>query len=145
MSEQYYTRDAERFISQYNLYKHEIIDIDIKIALLQEEDGFTAVDTTNEPSSKTNKFNSLVENTAVRIVDAINILQAKKRALEGKLKRIDNAMETLDADEREIITRTAIMNEYYFQFIHEIFKSERNCKRIKRVGMTKIAKILYHS
>lgn len=139
-----YIKEAEKFVSQYDMFKYEINDIDLKIAALKEEDGCSAIDTSKEQTGKTYKFSSVTENTAVHVEDLISILIKRRRRLESKVKRIENAMDALDEDQREVITRTVIKRERYYQFTNIIFKSERSCKRIKQIALYKMAKLLFH-
>jgi prefoldin subunit 5 len=115
-----YTREAERFIKQYNIWQAEISDIDYKIAELHEQDGVGSIDTTKDPISKTYKFSSITENLGVTIADKVYLLEQRKKHLERLLQRIDNAINALSEDEKEIITRSVIKGESYYQFTYKL-------------------------
>lgn len=59
---------------------------------------------------------------------------------EGKeIKQIDRALSSLSNIEKQVIQYKCIQGMYYYEFTYKVFKSERQCKRIKSIVLNKIA------
>jgi hypothetical protein len=83
--------------------KLKLNNLDIEIEELKEDyQGATGI-TYEERTGPTNSFNSSVENEVLKKEKEINRLLRKKSSKERLIKKIDNALETLEYEEKEII------------------------------------------
>lgn len=79
---------------------------------------------------------SKVENAAIQL----SLLDSRINCMERKIKQIDRALnEALSNIEREVIKYACIEGMYYYEFTYKVYKSERQCKRIKKIALEKIA------
>ncbi|WP_411680440.1 hypothetical protein [Clostridium thailandense] len=79
---------------------------------------------------------SEVKNTAIQL----SLLESRINNMERKIKQIDRALDqALTNIEKEIIKYACIEGMYYYEFTYKVYKSERQCKRIKKMALEKIA------
>lgn len=92
-----------------------------------------------ESAGKTNRFNSDVENKILRK----ELLKSRIEHMENKIKQIDKALSILPDIEREIIQYRYIEGRNYYEFTYKIYKSERQCRRIKNKALNKIVIVFF--
>lgn len=94
-------KKTEYFLYNYKMMKAEIKNIDLEIEQM-EYIGCSAI-SYEEKSAPTNKFNSSVENEIVSREKRIASLEHLKKEKIMIINKIDNALETLDQRDLEII------------------------------------------
>jgi len=137
-----YAKRVEKRLKEYKRFAAELEDIQIQIDQLKEDydpEDISAVDTTQEPVSKTYSVASGVERRVIPYVDKIRQLEDRKKALERYIQRMQNAMTVLTAEEKTFVERCLIDGVKYSQMPY----SGSTCNRIKKRALKKMAKILY--
>lgn len=66
-------------------------------------------------------------------------LESRIKSMERKVEQMDRALAALNNVEREVITYKCIEGMFYYEFTYKVYKSERQCKRIKKIALKKIA------
>ena len=135
---------VEGILYNYKLIKASIENNKLRLENLELEDledGVSAI-TYGEPSSKTNKFNSVVENATIKNIEAKERIKKglkKNIAREtNKLKMIDNALSVLTETEREIITLFYIEDMTWIQVSMKTNYSTSWCQELRCKAMDKI-------
>lgn len=134
-------------LEMYKMLEAEIRDLEYRIEELEsiEQIGITAINYDKERISKTYKFNSIVENTAISIADEVKLLQLEKIHKEILKKRIDNALNALNDDEKQVVILKFVEKMQWFRVSMEVCKSERSCKRIVSNAFEKLENILFEN
>ena len=101
------------------------------------EDGVSAI-TYGEPSSKTNKFNSVVENATIKNIERKENLKKKIAIDTNTIHMIDNALNALTELERTIIEMFYIENMEWWKVAAEVHYSEGWCKAKRNEAINKI-------
>lgn len=96
-----YFRRTEKLLYNYKTLIAEVKNIDIEISEL-EYIGSSAI-SYSEKTQSTNKFNSVVENEVINRDARITKLKELKFHKENDIKRVENALESLDERSREIV------------------------------------------
>jgi DNA-directed RNA polymerase specialized sigma subunit len=132
-------------LAEYKSLEAQIRDIEMQIKEFEslEEIGISAIDYSKDRISQTYKFNSIVENQALRVVDATPILRAELIHKQTLKQRIDNAMDVLTEEEKTIIKLKFIDDMKWYRVAIELLKSERSCKQIGDKALEKLEKILF--
>lgn len=132
-------------LSEYKSLVARIRDIEMQIKELEslDEIGVSAIDYSKDRISQTFKFNSIVENQAIRIADITTILKAEKIHKEILKQRIDNAIDALNEEEKAVVKLKFIEGYKWYRVAIEIYKSERCCKQIGYRAIEKLEKILF--
>ena len=94
-------KKTEYFLYNYKMMKAEIKNIDLEIEQM-EYLGCAGI-SYEEKSAPTNTFNSSVENEVIIREKRIAILNQSKRETMMKINKIDNALETLEPRDLDII------------------------------------------
>ena len=103
MNEDNLYKKTDGVLFNYKSIKAEIFNLQLDIEELEEErDGMKGI-SYEEKSSPTHKFNSSVENEVIKREREINRLLKEKRSKERLITKIDNALDTLESEEKEII------------------------------------------
>lgn len=79
--------------------------------------------------------NSEAENKDIKLV----LVDSRIKMMERKIEKIDRALNSLSSIEKEIIEYKCIEGMYYYEFTYRVYKSERQCKRIKKIALEKVA------
>lgn len=104
-------------------------------------EGGMGINYDKDPSGETNKFNSIVENAAIKI-DKLNISHRIK-AMQNVVNNIERALASLTDIERAVIINRCIKRKYYYQFCYQIGASERTAKRIKKEALEKMVIVIF--
>ena len=110
MDEMSYSQ-IEGILYNYKLIIASIENNKLKLENLELEDGATAI-TYGEPSSKTNKFNSIVENATMKNIERKENLKKKIAIDTNTIHMIDNALEALSDLEKTIIKMFYMILDY---------------------------------
>lgn len=130
--------------TEYLLYNYKMILISIEnlkedIELLKEECGVGSIDTEKENLSKTYKFSSVVENTALSTMEQIEYLEMSIRKMEGQIEGVDKALRGLSEEERIILVEKYIEGRQWWQVASKVRYSERWCKSLRTDAIKKMA------
>lgn len=126
-------KEVENWLYNYKSTKAGIESLKEEYEVLN--DIGSGIDTSRESVGKTYKFNSEVENTAIQLA----LIDSRIKIMERKIEQIDRALHSLSKVEREVINYKCIEGMYYYEFTYRVYKSERQCKRIKKIALEKIA------
>lgn len=132
MTKEQQVKEIEKWLTHYKVIKAGIENLKEEYKLV--EDCGRGIDTSQESTSKTYKFNSEVENTAIKLC----LMKKRIKHMENKINKIDKALEALSELEREIIKERYIENKYYYQFTYKLYKSESHCKKIRKKAIEKM-------
>ena len=131
-------RSVEGMLYNYRNLKAQIKNLELDIEeKLNDYDTLSAVQYDKDSISKTNKFNSEVENKVIEIdskeIDKeIKFLQAKKRSKEIQVERIDNILSVLQEEERKLM-ELRYFNGMQFKDIADILlKSDLYLQQLRR-------------
>lgn len=113
----------------------------LKEAIEDIAEGGMGINYDKDPSGSTNKFNSVVENAAIKI-DKLNIGHMIK-VMQNIVNNIDRALASLTDIERAVITNRCVKRKYYYQFCYQIGASERTAKRIKKEALKKMVIVIF--
>jgi hypothetical protein len=69
----------------------------------------------------------------------LDLLNSRIKNMQRKIEQIDRALAALNKVEREIVTYKCIDGLYYYEFTYKVYKSERQCKRIKKIALKKMS------
>ncbi len=69
----------------------------------------------------------------------LDLLNSRIKSMQRKIEQIDRALAALNKVEREIVTYKCIDGLYYYEFTYKVYKSERQCKRIKKIALKKMS------
>lgn len=134
-----YYRGVESNLYNYKSIKAEIKNIDLELQeLANEYTGCGAINYEEKPAP-TNKFNSVVENEALRP----DKLKSRKHKLEVQLEKIDNALETLSDDEMNLVD-LRYFKKLQFKVIAQIIdRNEVYCVCLKSKIIKKLIPLIY--
>lgn len=131
-------RSVEGMLYNYKNLKAQIRNIELDIEeKLNNYDTLSAVQYNKDAISKTNKFNSEVENKVIEIdskeIDQeIKFLQAKKRSKEIQLERIDNMLSVLTKEEHDLIELRYIKGMQFKDIADILLKSDLYLQQLRR-------------
>jgi DNA-directed RNA polymerase specialized sigma subunit len=133
-----YYKATEKFLYNYNSLKASIENMKQEIDEMDYRE-ISAIDYEKEPVSETYAFHSATEEAAIYAADKKSLLEQRIKTTEGKLERIDRAIEALNDTERQIITERYINGKQWWQVAYSVKFNERWCKEIRRRAVEKIA------
>lgn len=141
--EQNIYKRTDGVLFNYKAIKAEISNIELDIEELNEQiDGVSGI-TYEEKTGATNKFNSSVENEVLKKEKEINRLLREKRSKERLISKIDNAVETLDEDEKEIIKLRCFEGKSWAKVSISTRIDGDYCGRIKRKAVNKLSELIW--
>lgn len=129
--------EVESFLYNYKSIKLAIENLKIELYAM-DETVIGAIDY-KESTEKTNKFNSVVENNFMKK----ELLKSRIKHMQTKIEQIDKALAILPDIEREIINYKYIEGKNYYEFTYKVYKSERQCRRIKDRALKKIVVVFF--
>lgn len=136
-------KKTDGVLFNYKSIKAEIFNLQLDIEELQEEiEGVRAI-SYDEKSSPTHKFNSSVENEVIRKEKEMNKLFREKRSKERLIRKIDNALNSLDIEEQEIIKLRCFERESWNKVGMTINKDADYCGKIKRTAVNKLSDLIW--
>jgi len=136
MEEMSYSQ-IEGTLYNYKLIKASIENNKLKLDNLELEDGTTAI-VYGEPSSKTNKFNSITENAALKNIERKERLKKRIAIDTNTIQMIDNALNALTELERTIIEMFYIENMEWWKVAAKVHYSEGWCKAKRNEAINKM-------
>lgn len=138
-------KKTDGVLFNYKSIKAEISNLELEIEELNAEcDGVKAIGY-EERSSPTNEFHSSVENEILKKEKIISKLLREKGSKERLISKIDNALNTLDDTEKEII-RLRCFERMNWGKVGMITKMDGDyCGRIKRKIVNEISELVWIS
>lgn len=133
-----YYKATEKFLYNYNSLKASIENMKQEITEMDYRE-LSAINYNKEPTSKTYAFHSSTEEAAIYTADKKSLLEHRIKITEGKLERIDRAIEALNELEQRIIKLRYIEGKQWWQIAYEIRYSEKWGKELRRRAIGKIA------
>jgi DNA-directed RNA polymerase specialized sigma24 family protein len=130
--------DIIKRLKNYKFLKAEIKALELDIEEMKDDIGVDGMDYGKDKISPTNKFNSTVENSALRIAQK----ELDKRRKEREIERIDNAVSILDDKEKEVITLRHIENRRWDTVTYKLDRTYDACKKIEQRTLRKMSKFL---
>ena len=131
-------RSVEGMLYNYKNLKAQIKNLELDIEeKLNDYDTLSAVQYDKDAISKTNKFNSEVENKVMQldknnVNDEIKFLQAKKRSKEIQVERIDNILTVLQEEERKLIELRYFKSMQFKDIADILLKSDLYLQQLRR-------------
>ena len=136
-------KKTDGVLFNYKSIKAEIFNLELDIEELKEErDGMKGI-SYEEKSSPTHKFNSSVENEVIKREREINRLLKEKRSKERLITKIDNALDTLESEEKEIIRLRCFERKPWNIVGMVINKDADYCGKMKRITVNKISDLIW--
>lgn len=129
--------EVESFLYNYKSIKLAIENLKMELDSM-DETVISAIQY-KESTGKTNKFNSDVENKIMKK----ELLESRIKHMETKIKQIDKALAILPDIEKEIINFRYIEGQNYYEFTYKVYRSERQCRRIKSKALEKIVVVFF--
>jgi DNA-directed RNA polymerase specialized sigma24 family protein len=124
-------------LRNYKILKAEIKDIELKIEELREDISVAPICYEERPAP-TNKFNSSVENDAIRLAEKTSELEKDKRHREREIERIDNALSILSEKERKVLRLKHVEGYNWDAITYTIDRSYVSCKNMESEALRKI-------
>ena len=131
-------RSVEGMLYNYKNLKAQIKNIELDIEeKLNNYDTLSAVQYDKDAISKTNKFNSEVENKVISldkdgVDEEIKFLIAKKKSREIQVERIDNMLSVLNDFESKLIIYRYFEGLQFKDIVDKLFKSESYLQKKRR-------------
>ncbi|UYZ36781.1 siderophore-interacting protein [Clostridium beijerinckii] len=136
-------KKTDGVLFNYKSIKAEIFNLEIEIEELQEEyDGVKGM-TYEEKTGSTNAFNSSTENEIMKKEKEITRLLKEKRGKERLLSKIDNALESLEEEEREIIRLRCFERKSWNKVGMITNRDGDYCGKIKRAAVNKLSELVW--
>lgn len=141
MSSKY--KRAEWLLYNYKKIQAEIKNINIEMEEIKNTySGVSGIDPSQESTGETNKITSSVENEIMNKEDRINYLENIKTTKENQIKKVDNALEVLTEEDREIIELRYFEKVPNYQVARRLDMTEEGCSMRKRRIIENIKNIL---
>lgn len=136
-------KKTDGVLFNYKSIKAEIFNLELDIEELEDErEGIKGI-SYDEKSSPTHKFNSSVENEVIKKEKEINRLLREKRSKERLIRKIDNALDSLETEEKEIIKLRCFERKPWNKVGMTINKDADYCGKIKRDAVNKISDLIW--
>lgn len=133
-----YYKATEKFLYNYNSLKASIENMKQGIEEMDYRE-ISAVHYEQEKTSETYTFHSITEDAAIHAADKKSLLEQRIKTTEGKLERIDRAIEALNDTERQVIVERYLNGKQWWQVAYSVRINERWCREIRRRAINKIA------
>lgn len=136
-------KKTDGVLFNYKSIKAEIFNLELDIEELQEEyDGVKGM-TYEEKTGKTNAFNSATENEVMKKEKEITKLLKEKKSKERLISKIDNALDSLEEEEREIIKLRCIERKSWNKVGAITNRDGDYCGKIKRAAVNKLSELVW--
>lgn len=141
--EQNLYKKTDGVLFNYKTIKAEIDNLELDIDELKEQVNGVSGISYEEKTGPTNKFSSSVENEILKKEKEINKLLRERSSKKRLISKIDNAMETLNEDEKRIIELRCFERKSWTK-VGMITKIEPDyCGRIKRKVINKLSELIW--
>ncbi|MGG7163779.1 hypothetical protein [Clostridium ihumii] len=136
---------TEKILYDYDIINAEITNLELEITHLKNmQEGYKSIDYSNITGGKTNKVISPVENIIFsgndkKIKELTNILENKKLVL----RKLENAMRTLDDIEKTIIEYKYRKKMSWKAISQKTYFNRNRCSNINSIAIKKLANIIF--
>ncbi|ENZ33308.1 hypothetical protein HMPREF1084_01776 [Clostridium butyricum 60E.3] len=134
--------NAVNKIRKYNELKADINYFDIRLEEIEEEIIGISAQPQGEFTGKTYKINSQVEQQVDILIEKQEEFNIKKANAIRMIRKIDNAMNILTDEEREIIKVAVIERKRYWRLEEKLNLTYSRIKQIERDAIKKMEKYL---
>ncbi|AGF56447.1 vacuolar-type H+-ATPase subunit I/STV1 [Clostridium saccharoperbutylacetonicum] len=136
-------KKTDGVLFNYKTIKAEIFNLDLEIEELKEEYAGVSGISYEERTGKTNAFSSAVENEVMKKEKEINRLLREKKSKERLLSKIDNALECLEDEEKEIIKLRCFERKSWNRVGMITHRDGDYCGKIKRAAVNKLSELVW--
>ena len=133
--------EVEKIIRGYNSLKRRISILSKEIESLTET-GISALSFSLSGKSKTNNISRPTEDNAIDNIDKKKEVKKELFVLKKQLEIIDEALNSLDNMERQVIKLKLIQKYSYEEIAEEINISVIYAKKLKRKALVKVKSII---
>lgn len=133
--------EVEKIIRGYNSLKRKINILSKEIESLTET-GISALSFSLSGKSKTNNISRPTEDNAIDNIDKKKEVKKELFVLKKQLEIIDEALNSLDNMERQVIKLKLIQKYSYEEIAEEINISVIYAKKLKRKALVKVKSII---
>jgi DNA-directed RNA polymerase specialized sigma24 family protein len=138
-----YYKSTESLLYNYNMLKVSIENMKLEIEETKKEDGMTAIEYSDEKTSPTFKITSQTEDTAIRNIEHTDLLRKRIEITQNKITRLDNAINGLNKNERDVIIKRYIEGKQWYIVAYEVNYNERWCKELRKRAIERLTIGLY--
>ncbi|EES50239.1 siderophore-interacting protein [Clostridium botulinum] len=136
-------KKTDGVLFNYKAIKAEISNLDLEIEEIRDEcDGVKGM-TYEEKTGPTNAFNSTVENEVIKKEKEIVRLLKEKKSKERLITKIDNALESLEEEEKEIIKLRCFERKSWNKVGMITNRDGDYCGKIKRAAVNKLSELVW--
>lgn len=139
-------KEVEAMLYNHKQNKATIVNIDydiLEVELQYQECG--SIDYSKERSGPTNKINSTVEDEVIRKEHAVERLKRKKRMLEIRELKLENALGSLEDRDRSIIEKKYFNGQTNKEIASKMYISEQYFCKINKKIINKIVSIMFNN
>lgn len=133
--------ETEKVIRTYQKLKKRIKILNNELESIKET-GISALEFKLGGKSKTNTVNRVTENVALKNIENTKKLKKELFVLSKQVEIIDNALDSLDKTEREVIKYKLIEGLTYMDIADELSISVIYAKKLKKKALIKVKKII---
>ena len=144
MTEIKYYKAAEALLHNYNMLKISIENAKLEIEEVKNKDiVIKGISYDGIKSSPTFEIKSQTEDITIKNIEYIDLLTKRIEITQNKLSRLDNAIDSLNEIEKQIIKMRYIEGLQWYQIAYKMRYTERWCKQLRTQAVTKMAVGLY--
>lgn len=133
-----YYKKLEYDLYNYKAYKASLRSLEKDLKEI-EYDGINSISYDELKVSKTFKFSSVTEDTALSNIERINYIEHIMRKTKNTLDKIDDSLELLTKEERKIIEKRYFEGWQWYDIAYEVKYNERWCRELRKRAMIKMA------
>ena len=137
-------KKVEDMLKEYNNIKCKILNLKIDLDIIKNEvTGIKAIDYSKEYVSNSN-VGSIVESQVIHREKEKEILKIETEInrLEGKIRKIDNSISTLNELEQDIVREIYFKNNKAYMAARKLNVSESTVFKMKKSILNKLIKII---
>ena len=136
-------KKTDGVLFNYKTIKAEIFNLELEVEDLKDEcDGVKGV-SYEDKGGPTNAFSSVVENEIIKKEKEITKLLKEKKSKERLISKIDNALDSLEEEEREIIKLRCIERQSWNKVGAITNRDGDYCGKIKRAAVNKVSELVW--
>ncbi|MGL5440306.1 MAG: sigma factor-like helix-turn-helix DNA-binding protein [Filifactoraceae bacterium] len=138
-------KEVEAMLYNHKQNKATIINIDYDILEVElEYQGCGSIDYSKERSGPTNKINSSIEDEVIRKEHVINKLKKRKKFLEIREMKLENALGSLDDRDRSIIEKKYFNGQTNKEIACKMYISEPYFCKINKKIINRMVNIMFN-
>ncbi|MDP4147374.1 MAG: sigma factor-like helix-turn-helix DNA-binding protein [Bacillota bacterium] len=134
--------ELKESLEGYIYYEQAIENIDLNIKEIEYEILGTPGISGQEQTSKSNSFHSVTEDQAITLITKKTALQTLLKKKEIMISKIDNALESLTDEEKNVIKLFYIEHRTWQDISCRLNYSERTCRYRRESALKKMLGII---